>query len=45
MGGGVGGGWARGEHRFMKFMKLKKGGGNSDVFYFAEKRKIFFYYL
>ena len=35
----------RGKYRFMKLMKLKKGGGDYAVFYFAGKRKIFFLYL
>ncbi len=46
MGGWVGEVWAseraRGEHRFMKLMKEKKG-ENYSAFYFAGKRKIFFY--
>jgi hypothetical protein len=34
---------ARGEYRFMKLMKLKKGGGNYAFFYFAGNRSFFIY--
>jgi hypothetical protein len=42
-------GWARerarGECGFMKLIKLKKGGGISDVFYFAVKRFFFIFMM